>query len=72
MQKIIKPLHPGNYPDRALDCEAAVKASLRDLVDGASNAGWSTSEILATIERVTPSVRIDYEENRGPSDDPIR
>lgn len=69
---MLKPRQPGRYPDRDLDCEEAVDAKLRDLVDAANNAGWTTPEVLSAIERVVPHMRAAYNEDPDPADDPVQ
>ncbi|MHA6688732.1 hypothetical protein [Mesorhizobium sp. A556] len=70
MDKIKRPRHEGNYPDRNLDCEEAMGAAIRELVDLADNAGWKTPEVLAAIGSAIVHQRIAYSEDPDPTDDP--
>mgnify|MGYP000955649589 CR=1 FL=1 len=69
MDKIIRPNHEGMYPDRNVDCQKAMDVALRELLDLATNAGWSIPETLDAIERVIPHLRKAYEADPDPADD---
>ena len=72
MEKIIRPRQPGNYPDRSIDCEEAMDIAIAELVDAASNAGWTIPEALDAIARVIPNQRNAYAMDPDPADDPIQ
>lgn len=72
MEKIRRPQQPGNYPDREFDCDEAMDIAIAELVDAASNAGWSIPEALDALLRVIPSQRKAYEVDPDPADDPIQ
>ena len=69
MEKVIRPRQEGNYPDRATDCEEAMDAALRDIIDAGNNAGWSTPEMLKAVKRVLPNIRTARERDPDPADD---
>lgn len=49
---MLKPAHPGDYPDRDIDCQAAVSNEVMVIIESAHNAGWSEAETAAAIEQV--------------------
>jgi hypothetical protein len=69
MEKIRRPKQPGNYSDRESDCEEAMDIAITDLVDAASNAGWTIPEALDAIARVIPTQRKAYAMDPDPADD---
>lgn len=69
MEKIIRPKDAGQYPDREIDCDKAMDAILRDVLDAANNAGWSTPEAMEAIARVLPKQRSAYEADPDPAED---
>lgn len=71
MDKIRRPLQPGIYPDRDIDCEEAMDIAVSELVDLASNAGWTIPEALDAIARVIPNQRKAYAVDPDPADDPV-
>lgn len=70
MDKVLPPRKSTEYPDRDLECEEAMDAALRDVLDAGNAAGWSTPEMLSAIERVVPFIRVAYEADPDPADDP--
>lgn len=71
MDKIKRPLQPGNYPDRDVDCQEAMDIAIVELVDAASRARWTIPEALNAIARVIPHQRKAYYIDPDPSDDPM-
>jgi hypothetical protein len=71
MDKIIRPRHEGNYPDRKLDCEEAMDIAISNALDGAGRAGWTIPEALDAIARVLPQQRKAYALDPDPADDPL-
>lgn len=49
---MLKPKHPGDYPDRDVDCQEAVSDEVIGLIEAAHNARWSEAETAAAIEQV--------------------
>jgi hypothetical protein len=45
--------------------------ALRTVMDAGNAAGWSTPEMLSAIERAVPNMRIAYNEDPDPADDPV-
>lgn len=72
MDKIIRPRQEGHYPDRDIDCEEAMDAILRDVLDAGNNAGWSTPEMLDAVKRALPHMRKAYELDPDPAPDPVQ
>lgn len=71
METVIAASLDPTHPDRDLACEEAMDYALRDIVDAANEAGWSTPELLSAIERVIPNMRKAYAEDPDPADDPV-
>jgi hypothetical protein len=46
---MLKPRHPGKYPERDHDCQEAVANEIRGLIASAQNAGWEEAETAAAI-----------------------
>lgn len=46
---MLKPKHPGNYPDRDIDCQEAVANEIMGLINSAKNAGWDEAETATAI-----------------------
>jgi hypothetical protein len=71
MDKIRRPQQPGSYPERDADCDEAMDIAITELVDAASNAGWTIPEALDAIARVIPNQRRAYTMDPDPADDPV-
>ncbi|WP_435655921.1 hypothetical protein [Brucella pituitosa] len=48
-RKVCGPAHEGKYPDRNIDCQAALADRVVDLIEEAENAGWSA--IRTNVEK---------------------
>jgi len=49
---MLKPTHPGHYPNRAMDCQNAVANEVKGLIASAVNAGWDDVETARAIKIV--------------------
>ncbi|KAA9367306.1 MULTISPECIES: hypothetical protein [Ochrobactrum] len=49
---MLKPTHPGHYPDRDIDCQNAVANEVKGLIASAVNAGWDEIETALAIKIV--------------------
>lgn len=56
---MLKPKHPGKYPDRDIDCQEAVANEIMGLIASAKNAGWDESETATAIAIVARRLDID-------------
>lgn len=54
--------------NRALECEQYFDAPIRQLVDGATTAGWTAEEIFMAIEEVVKDQRGAYRADPDPAD----
>lgn len=72
MDKIKRPLQPGNYPDRSSDCDEAMDIAITELVDTAGRAGWTVTETLDAVARIIPNQRKAYAMDPDPADDPVQ
>lgn len=57
------PKRQGDYPDRLLDCEAALEPLLNDLVATAFAHGWGPHETRKALLRLIAADRRKDEEN---------
>ncbi|GLU29960.1 MULTISPECIES: hypothetical protein [Brucella/Ochrobactrum group] len=66
---MLKPRHPGKYPERELDCQEAVANEIMGLIASARNAGWEEAETAAAIAIVAQGListfNIEEAENRS-------
>ncbi|WP_152027238.1 hypothetical protein [Brucella pituitosa] len=49
---MLKPTHPGHYPNREMDCQNAVANEVKGLIASAVNAGWDEVETARAIKIV--------------------
>lgn len=56
--------------DRHLQCQEAMDAMMRDLIDKANMKGWGTIETMEAIEEVMKNLRLAYAEDPDPAEDP--
>ncbi|MBO1027062.1 hypothetical protein IPU75_20375 [Ochrobactrum sp. SD129] len=49
---MLKPTHPGHYPDRDIDCRNALANEVKGLIASAVNAGWNEVETARAIKIV--------------------
>lgn len=56
---MLKPKHPGSYPERDKDCREAVANEIKGLIASAKNAGWFEAETAAAIEQVARDLVYD-------------
>ncbi|GAA5628861.1 hypothetical protein Brsp05_04160 [Brucella sp. NBRC 12953] len=49
---MLKPTHPGHYPNREMDCQNAVANEVKGLIASAVNAGWDDVETARAIKIV--------------------
>jgi uncharacterized protein (UPF0335 family) len=52
MMPIDPPRLHGPYPDRLIDCEAALESSVQQLIDAATAVGWTSAEMRKAIRRL--------------------
>lgn len=64
---MLKPKHPGAYPDREIDCQEAVAVEIKGLIASARNAGWGEAESAEAIA-VVASGLINAYLNDDPED----
>ena len=69
--RISPPQQPINGPGVALECEHAIDASVRELVDQAITAGWPPEATFEAIKRATERHGLAYQQDPDPADDPI-
>ncbi len=51
---MLKPTHPGHYPDRDTDCRNAVANEVKGLIASAVNAGWDEVETARASRLLQP------------------
>lgn len=59
---ITQPRKDGEYPDRDIDCEEALEASIQDVMQRAQQQGWNRAETMDAIENLIANLRIAYAE----------
>ena len=69
--RISPPQQPINGPGVALECEHAIDASVRELVDQAITAGWPPEATFEAIKRVVDRQAVAYHQDSDPADDPL-
>lgn len=67
---ISPPQRPTTDLDVSLECEHAIDAAVRDLVDQPITAGWPPEAAFAAIKRVAHRQAVAYGEDPDPADDP--
>lgn len=60
---MLKPKHPGDYPDRDIDCQEAVSDEIVSLIEAAKNAKWSELEAAEAIAQVASGIVRGYLNN---------
>ncbi len=60
---MLKPKHPGDYPDRDIDCQEAVSDEIVSLIEAAKNAKWSELEAAEAIAQVARGIVRGYLNN---------
>ncbi|MGJ7043537.1 hypothetical protein J2Y63_006821 [Shinella sp. BE166] len=70
MTQITPPRKPPEHGDRLLECEIALEAPLRLLVDDAVVAGWAPREVFAALRSIVGNQRQAYGADPDPADDP--
>lgn len=55
-----KPRHEGEYPDREIDCQEALEASILAVIDEAEAAGWSVPETAAAIGQLADNIALQH------------
>jgi hypothetical protein len=65
------PKYAGSHPDRPLNCQETVEVDLLELIDKANMLGWGTLETMDAIVEVITHLRVAYEEDPNPADEPI-
>jgi len=56
---MLKPTHPGNYPDRDIDCQEAVANEIAGLIASGKNAGWDEVETAKAIAIVSQGLVLE-------------
>lgn len=56
------PKRPGEYPDRDVDCQAALETAFQDLTAEACAAGWGPAEVRRALVRLLAADRRKDEE----------
>ena len=62
------PPRPEGHPDRFLDAQEAIEASLLDMVDQAIAAGWGEREAIAAVVAVAENRILGLAENDETND----
>lgn len=68
--RIAAPQRPIDEPDVARECEHAIDAAMRELVDRTITAGWPPEAAFEAIKRVADRHAVAYREDPDPADDP--
>ena len=63
MMPIDPPKRQEDYPDRLIDCEAALEPALQDLIGLAFAHGWAPGETRRALRRLISAHRRAEEEN---------
>ncbi|OYR07460.1 hypothetical protein [Brucella thiophenivorans] len=56
---MLKPTHPGNYPDRDIDCQEALANEIAGLIASGKNAGWDEVETAKAIAIVSQGLVLE-------------
>lgn len=67
---IPSPRQPMSDADAQIDCELAIDAQVRDLVDAIIQAGWRPEIAYAALKSVAENHALAYLEDPDPADDP--
>lgn len=67
--RIAAPQRPTDEPDAARDCEHAIDAAMRELVDRVITAGWPPETAFEAIKRIADRHAVAYREDPDPADD---
>ena len=67
---IPSPREPMSDPDAQIDCELAIEAPVRDLVDAIIQAGWAPEIAYAALKSVAENQALAYMEDPDPAADP--
>ncbi|WP_292514252.1 hypothetical protein [Mesorhizobium sp.] len=57
------PKRPDEYPDREIDCQEAMEAGFRAIVDCMLEAGWTRGEIMRSLRRLVAADNMTQREN---------
>jgi hypothetical protein len=63
MEKIIRPRHSQDHPDRLIDCEEALEPLFQDLMGIAEANGWTPDEARRALRRLAVAHRRTETEN---------
>lgn len=69
--RIAPPQQPTTDPTVGKDCEQAIDAAVRDLVDQVISAGWPPQTAFEAIKHATERQAMAYQEDPDPADDPV-
>jgi hypothetical protein len=65
MEKISSPQQPHEYPDRALDCEEAMRRAFRELLQDAIAVGWEEAEVALIVADVAEDYVMELAQKRS-------
>ena len=68
--RISPPQRLATDPDVTLECEHAIDAAVRELIDQVITAGWPPEAAFEAIKRVADHQAAAYQQDPDPADDP--
>ena len=64
------PKYPVSHEDRHVVCQEEVEGPIQVIIDQANMHGWTTLETITAMEEVLTNIRIAYDEDPDPVEDP--
>ncbi|WP_426124520.1 hypothetical protein [Pararhizobium sp. PWRC1-1] len=64
------PKYPVSHEDRLLVCQEEVEGPVQVIIDRANMHGWTTLETITAMEEVLRNLRIAYDDDPAPAEDP--